>query len=641
MRRFIPLIIFLLSCKLSMAQKAVHAQAPLFPNSDTKALYSGIDNLNNRASDIYLTAPDSARVLAENALMLSQRANYGLGKARSFYNIGLVYWSQSYYTISLFYLNSAINNLSKHYPLQLSDCYNALGRTYADLGNYDEALQNLNRSLKLAGDDKGREADVYSERAYVYCALKKFDRAIAAANRALSLDESIKAEGNIAVLYARLGSIYKNKGDYKMALHYDSVALKKSFNPLNKRLQAKTYVEFAAIYNLLHNDKAAVALAQRGIALANTIGVASAWLDGYRELVNSYELAGNLKLALTFQKRYSVVNDSLHSQARLQTIKLIQNYYALNAKLNRIKQMEVTDGENKAKIKAQTKLILILSLSMVVLISVLFAIYYLYKQKKLLNKKLEDQHKALLDQKALIEVQTNNLQSVNGLKDKLLAVIGHDLRTPVANMSNIIEMFNDEYLTAAEVNDLMKEISPIIKGAELTLSNLTEWAGSQIKGRNVNRSNVDIFLLGVEMEQTFTHHLQTKKIEFSNKAFAGQSVLADENHIKVILRNLVSNAIKFTDSNGSITLATMIEDNGLIVSVTDTGKGMDRSEIDKLFSINTHFSHSGTSGERGTGIGLLLCKELVELNGGKLMVKSAVGKGSTFYFNLPLTKTYA
>lgn len=489
----------------------MHAQSPLSPNSNTKALYSGIDNLNNTALNIYLTTPDSARVLAENALMLSQRSNYGLGKALSFYNIGLVYWSQSYYTISLFYLNSAINNLSKHYPLQLSDCYNALGRTYADLGNYDEALQNLNRSLKLAGDDKGREADVYSERAYVYCALKKFDRAVAAANRALSLDESIKAEGNIAVLYARLGSIYKNKGDYKMALHYDSVALKKSFNPLNKRLQAKTYVEFAAIYNLLHDDKAAIAFAQRGIALANTIGIASAWLDGYRELVNSYELAGNLKLALAFQKRYSIVNDSLHSHARLQTIKLIQNYYALNAKLNRIKQMEVADGENKAKIKAQTKLILILSLSMVVLISVLFAIYYLYKQKKLLNKKLEDQHKALLDQKALIEVQTNNLQSVNSLKDKLLAVIGHDLRTPVANMSNIIEMFNDEYLTAAEVNDLMKEIGPIIKGAELTLSNLTEWAGSQIKGRNVNRSNVDIFLLGVEMEQTFTHHLQTKK----------------------------------------------------------------------------------------------------------------------------------
>jgi signal transduction histidine kinase len=106
------------------------------------------------------------------------------------------------------------------------------------------------------------------------------------------------------------------------------------------------------------------------------------------------------------------------------------------------------------------------------------------------------------------------------------------------------------------------------------------------------------------------------------------------------LRNLVSNAIKFTDNKGSITLGTQIKDNSIIISVTDTGKGMDAGEIEKLFSINTHFSHSGTSGERGTGIGLLLCKELVELNGGELSVSSTVGKGSTFYFNLPLVGAY-
>ncbi|MES2112872.1 MAG: HAMP domain-containing sensor histidine kinase [Bacteroidota bacterium] len=234
-----------------------------------------------------------------------------------------------------------------------------------------------------------------------------------------------------------------------------------------------------------------------------------------------------------------------------------------------------------------------------------------------------------------------NLQSVNGLKDKLLAVIGHDLRTPVANMSNMIEMFNDEYLTAAEITELMREIAPIIKGAELTLSNLTEWAGSQIKGKNVNSINVDVFLLGVEMEQTFLHHLQLKNIEFINGAFPGQSVLADENHLKVILRNLVSNAIKFTNNSGNITLSTKIIDNSIIVSVTDTGKGMRPEEVEKLFSLNTHFSNSGTSGESGTGIGLLLCKELVELNGGKLSVTSAVGKGSSFYFNLPLVGAYA
>jgi signal transduction histidine kinase len=118
-------------------------------------------------------------------------------------------------------------------------------------------------------------------------------------------------------------------------------------------------------------------------------------------------------------------------------------------------------------------------------------------------------------------------------------------------------------------------------------------------------------------------------------------VLADENHLKVILRNLIGNAIKFTNSKGSIILSTIIENNEMIISIQDNGRGMTNKEIENLFHASTHFSNIGTSGEKGTGIGLLLCKELVELNGGHLKVESILSKGSKFYFKLPLVKAYA
>jgi len=143
------------------------------------------------------------------------------------------------------------------------------------------------------------------------------------------------------------------------------------------------------------------------------------------------------------------------------------------------------------------------------------------------------------------------------------------------------------------------------------------------------------------MEQTFAHALHLKNIEFINNAYPGQGVLADENHLKVILRNLISNAIKFTAQKGNIILFTIIENNGMIIGIEDNGKGMSKDELNKLFYTHTHFSNSGTLGELGTGIGLLLCKELIELNGGKLEVESTLGKGSKFYFKLPLIKAYA
>jgi signal transduction histidine kinase len=143
------------------------------------------------------------------------------------------------------------------------------------------------------------------------------------------------------------------------------------------------------------------------------------------------------------------------------------------------------------------------------------------------------------------------------------------------------------------------------------------------------------------MEQTFSHSFQKKSIEFVNQASPGQSVLADENHVKVILRNLISNAIKFTNTNGRVVLSSELKDDKVNICVEDNGKGMTEHEISQLFTIQTHFSKRGTQGESGTGIGLMLCKELIELNGGKVWVESKPNKGSRFYFSLPLNAEYA
>lgn len=600
-----------------------------------------INHLNNKAASIYLSSPDSALKIAETALLLAEKNNYPLGKGRSFLNIGHVYWSQSYYPVSLFYLNSALAYLPKNDSLDLADCYRAIGRTYADLKNYKLALANLHRALHFAGSDAATRAEVYSEQSYVYCALKNYHLAVADAMEALQLNKSLGYKRNIAILYGRLGAIYTNKKDYAAARAYDDTAYNMSIVMNNKRLRAKTLVEYALINNEFGKFDNAITYTRKAIALAGGAGFADIRSEAYKALINSFEQKKDLKQALAYQRKYIVIQDSLITEGKLKSTQLIQNYFSLNSRLNRISLMELKDRDNKAKINAQQTLILILVVSLIALVIILSATFYLYRHKQMLGNKLQLQHKALLDQKQLIEAQSVNLQKVNDLKDRLLTVIGHDLSTPIVTLSNITELFGTNQLSTAEVRALMKDISSIVKGAELTLSNLLAWAGNQIKGRNISSSNVDIFLLGVEMEQTFTHALQVKNIEFINRAFPGQAVLADENHIKVVLRNLISNAIKFTAENGSVTLTTVVENNGLVISVKDNGKGMTPEEIQKLFYINTHFSHSGTSGETGAGIGLLLCKELVELNGGKLRVTSKVGKGTAFYFNLPLIKAYA
>ncbi|HEY9003029.1 MAG TPA: tetratricopeptide repeat-containing sensor histidine kinase [Mucilaginibacter sp.] len=638
MKVFIGLVLTLL------IQKAVFADstAPAPSAKDTTyAVQKTVDYLNDVAFGLYLNAPDSARAIAEKALLLAEKSEYKAGVGRSFLNIGHVYWSQSYYPMALVFLNKALISLPKEKPLLLAECYELRGRTFAELGNYKDALNNLTIAEKFAGTDKDELAEVYSERSYVYMLLTDYARAVSEAKQSLELNKITKDYKNTAVIYGRLGSIFIYTKNYKAALAYSDTAYQMSQKVGNNRLKAKCLVGYATIYNLEHQYDKAIPYAKKGAALADSIGVMDALSTAYQEMVTSYEQKGDLKQAMAYQKKYIAIKDKLSSFYRAKNSQLIQSYFDLDNRLDAIADFERNAKQIKARMQFQRIIIISLSLSLLAVVTLLLITYYFYKQKKELSDELTRKHSALLEHKKLIEAQTENLQMISKIKDKLLAVIGHDLRTPLANLRNMVEMFEADYLSADEIHWLMKDINPLVKGAELTLSNLMEWAGSQIKGQSINSTRLDIFLLGVEMEQTFNHALQRKNIEFLNQATAGQSVMADENHIKVVLRNLISNAIKFTDAKGTIKLNSTYKENKVIISVQDTGKGMTTDEVNKLFYPQTHFSQPGTLGENGTGIGLLLCKELVELNGGKMWINSKPGKGSTFFFSLPLNTEYA
>jgi len=639
MKIFIGLVLTLL-----LIQNAAFADSTTLAPSlkdTTYEVQKTVDYLNEVSFSLYLNAPDSARAIAEKALLLAEKSGYKAGLGHSFLNIGHVYWSQSYYAMALVFLNKALINLPKEKPLLLADCYELRGRTYAELGNYKDALNNLTIAEKFAGDNKDELAEVHSERSYVYMLLKDYDRAINEANQSLALNKISKDYKNTAVIYGRLGSIYIYTKNYKAALAYSDTAYRMSQKVGNNRLRAKTLIGYATIYNLQRSYDKAIPFAKRGAALADSIGVMDAISTAYRELGTSYEQKGDLNQAMAYQKKYIAIKDKLSSFYRAKNSQLIQSYFDLDNRLDAIADFERNAKQIKAKMQFQRIIIISLSLSLLAVITLLLITYYFYKQKKELNVELNRKHSALLEHKKLIEAQTENLQMVSKIKDKLLAVIGHDLRTPLANLRNMVEMFEADYISADEIHWLMKDINPLVKSAELTLSNLMEWAGNQIKGQSINSTRLDIFLLGVEMEQTFNHALHRKNIEFLNQATAGQSVMADENHIKVVLRNLISNAIKFTDAKGTIKLNSTYKENKVIISVQDTGKGMTSDEVSRLFYPQTHFSQPGTLGEQGTGIGLLLCKELVELNGGKMWINSKPGKGSIFFFSLPLNAEYA
>jgi len=617
-------------CLLCLVEKG------LAESADTPAVKATIEKLNRDALKTYISNPDAARKMAENALLLSERVKYNAGAGHSFVNLGHVYWSQSYYPVSLFYFNSALTRIPTERRSLLAECYNGMGRTYLELKDYNAAINCLNTAARYSGKDVKTHAEMTSEMSLVYIRMKRYQQAEVEALKSLKLSRSIHDDVTINILYTRLSSVRRLQNDFRGSIAYDDTAINMSFKTGNRRLRAKTYIEYAYNYNGLKDFDKAIAYAQRGAELADSIGLMDGQIDAYKTLMYSFEQKHDLARVLIFQKKYNAALDSLNTADKRRNTQLIRNYFALNAKLNQIAVMAQNDREARAKINFQNTIIMVLAVFLIILFLALYVTYYNYKHKKQLNNTLKRQHEALVIQKNLIEEQSANVAVVNKLKDKLLAVIGHDLRTPVANLRNFTKMFNDGVLSADEVNDLMKRMDPVIRGAELTLSNLLEWAGSQIRGISVTPSVIDINAIGDEMAQTYNYQLRQKNIRFEHKAVSGHLIRADEKHVKVILGNLISNAIKFTNDDGTITLRSCISANDVIISIKDTGKGIASDRLLKLFDLNQHFTQNGTMGETGTGIGLFLCKELVEFNGGKLSVESQPGKGSTFSFSLPL-----
>lgn len=596
-----------------------------------------IDQLNDMAFTMALRSPDSSRRAAERALLLAERIAYKEGIGTSFLNIGHVYWSQSYYHLALIYFNKALINLPGDRPLLIADTYELAGRTYADLDNYKAAFDQLNKAGQLASNSTMVQADIHRERSYVYERLKDYPRAIKEAR--LSLEMNRPDKNNTAIVYGRLSGIYHSLKNYKVALAYSDTALSLSLEIGNNRLRSKTYVEYASIYNELQDYGKAVIYAGKGASLAKKIGVMDALSSAYKELITAFSGQQNASQVIACQQKYIIIQDSLSRFYKTKNTELVHDYFALDSRLNQIESLRRNAAQAERRVRSQRLIIISLSCSLLVIVIVLLITFY-YEQKKQLNEQVNKKNEALLRHKKFISTQTENIQRISQIKEKLLSVIEQELRTPLAELRKITEMFDEEHISTDEAQWLMKDINSVVKSTELTLANLVDWASNHIKG-NINSRGLDFFLLGVEMEKTFDHAIKHKNIAFINEAAAGLSALADENHIKIVLRNLISNAIKFTGNNGFIKLYSASKDNMVIISVQDNGRGMSAKEVEKLFYPPTHFSQPSSRRENGTGIGLILCKELIELNGGRMWIWSKSGKGSTFSFSLPLNTAYA
>jgi signal transduction histidine kinase len=253
------------------------------------------------------------------------------------------------------------------------------------------------------------------------------------------------------------------------------------------------------------------------------------------------------------------------------------------------------------------------------------------------SEELEAQAADLKLKSALLMETNVELGRLNATKDRFISILAHDLKNPFHAILGFAELLENEYnnLNDNEKLGYIKELNLVAQKTYTLLEDLLQWALSQSNSIQYNPKKLNVGLLFKECLPFISESAKSKKITIKEQLPPSCISFADEQMLNTIIRNLLSNAVKFTSVGGEIAIKCINLNNEIFVEISDTGIGMDEETQRNLFQMDKTHSKTGTSGETGTGLGLLLCKDFIEKNGGKIWFSSYPGKGSTFSFSLP------
>ncbi|MTI22829.1 sensor histidine kinase [Fulvivirga sp. RKSG066] len=597
---------------------------------------SEVLEINKEAFKLYGSDPDQMEEKGLRALAISEKIDYEKGKAKSLNTIALANLSQANYKIAsenfvaaleifdklsdekssstilsnlgvvYYYLEDHKRSLEFHdkaleIRLQLGDSQqiakslNNLGIAYRNLKKPEEALNYYQKSLAYKSQlkDSLGLSSTLNNIGYIYLEQARYDEALDYLNRSLDIDKAHNAKLGIATSLLNIGEVYLESGDYSKA-----------------------------------EDKI-----KEGIAVAKSSNSRQTVAIGYEHMTKLEKRRSNFREALEWQTKWIALRDSILSleknneinelEAKYKTSKIRLENEALRQS-NELQELQISRQKTITIVSAIITLLIIIS-------GVLMFRAYRLKQKHL---ELEEQKNELITRKNLqISEQKKQLEEINQAKNRMFSILSHDLQAPVARLQSVLELASLDMLSKEELLPMFRKLSKETNNIGELLINVLQWVKSQMGGLNMVAEPTPLSTSADKVVDIYAPFALGKGISLENKISEGVIVMADVNMLKLIFRNLIANAIKFT-REGGITISSDQTEDTVIVTIADTGVGMSEDDLERLFDPQP-FTKEGTAREKGTGLGLLLVKEFVVKIGGTIDVQSKLGQGTVFHFTLP------
>ena len=538
---------------------------------------------------------------------------------------------------------------------EIAKSYNALGDFFKRQNNYSKALKYYLDSYETSQNSKNIRGEGISltNAAEIYYRLEDFDKALDFHLRALEKKKENGVLKELGISYNGIGLVYNAKKEYAKSLSYLKKAERLFEETESLPLYAETLYNIAEVkYNLQVYDSA-IYYWKETEKIGHEIKNLDLLLNTYNSLSKLYlnvdeDTEDNLRY---YYNKYTNLADSLRLEENKSEILALQSEFETALSQERLEKVEsekLQTEQELAKIEIQRLYLFFMFCGALLLIFLVYFYYRKSRKKSSILKKhnllINEQNNHLKELNKQLEESKAALEKTNATKNKLFAIISHDVRSPLSSLSGLLEVISDnpEEMRHEDINELFLNLKNKVSTVDAFLNNLLGWARIQDDGIKVRATSLDLKEIVGKIIHLYVDQARQKNILIKSNLNIDRKVYADKDMLEFVMRNLLANAIKFTYPENTVEILANEKDSVAEISVKDKGIGMSQEELKHLFDLRQQVNKKGTFSEKGTGLGLILTKEFIEKNNGKLEVVSKEQKGSTFKFTLNLaTEKYS
>ncbi|WP_372753714.1 tetratricopeptide repeat protein [Labilibaculum sp.] len=580
---------------------------------------------------------DSSLYHYQKALEISQSLQEESQQISSLIGIGVINWERGELDLALQnYLNAyRISENSKDFSSQITLLIN-IGNIYADEDQNEKSILYYKQAMELAKNSNriSRLASIYNNIAVVYQDNEDYQKALEYYEKSLNINRKINNEQGIALNLNNIGDTQLLMGNATKAIEHLQEAI-----AINRKLNLETEIIYntetlAKIYLRTKKYAKAYSNLKEGIQLSDKLKISGKKCDLLLLLGKYYHQIGNNTKAYSTLIEHNDLIETLHAQSRSEKIAQLQTKFESDKKEKENEILRVKNQFTQKQLEEEqlrtTSLFIFSFLALLVIVLIII----LFRSKVKVNTHIKEINEKL-------EESNRKLQITNATKDKFFSIIAHDLRSPFNAILGLNNLIKDELENSRDL-DLIQNYNNMAnesaQGLFSLLENLLQWAKSQQGKLEFHPSQFDLYEIIETNLKIFKSKTIDKSVQLNSQVAQNTFVYGDRNMIDSLVRNLISNALKYTLKGGNILISSKLENNQVYLSVKDSGIGISKENQKKLFQLDSNFTTTGTNDENGSGLGLLLCKEFIDKNGGQIWVESEKNKGSKFVFTLPRTK---